>query len=268
MLLTRTFSNLATNSERLAKCAMIAGLLSASTIAWGQAIPSDVANVQLGNSRSGANTGGDDGTGGANKIQIQYKVNGQGVNQSQEGYIKFNLSVFPNLTWQNIQKATLVLYVQNGGNQGTFTVCQLAQNWSSATITGNNAPTCTNVAPVATTISATQLQQGSFITVDITSIVQSWYNGIPNYGIMLSADPTPGSNNGINVSFDSMQGNNGYPPWVNLVLQSQGPAGATGPQGPAGPAGPAGAAGANGLMGASGLPGANGNTILNGPAYP
>jgi hypothetical protein len=38
------------------------------------------------------------------------------------------MSVFPaNLTDSAIQKATLVLYVNNGGNPGTISICQVSQ---------------------------------------------------------------------------------------------------------------------------------------------
>jgi hypothetical protein len=118
----------------------------------------------------------------------------------------------------------------------------MSQAWTSATITGINAPSCTNTASPTVTLTAAQLAQGSFVSVDITSIVQSWYQGIPNNGIVLFADaPLTGTgNNGVSVQFDSLSDSGGYPPLLNLVLQSQGPTGATGAQDPIGPTGASG----------------------------
>lgn len=236
-------------------------------VAHGQAVPSQAVSVQLG-SNARARQG--------NTLQVDYQVNGQGADQSWEGYVQFNLSGFPsNLTAAMIEKATVVLYVEAGGNPGTVTICQLSQSWSPSTITGNNAPSCTNTNEVAFAVSATQLRNGSFITVDITPIVQSWYGGGSNFGIMLSADaPASGTGNGTNVQFDS-QANN--PPVLNIVLQSQGPAGppgpagpqgATGLQGPAGPAGPVGATGPVGPAGAIGPAGPQGPIGLQGATGP
>jgi hypothetical protein len=131
----------------------------------------------------------------------------------------------------------------------------MSQAWTSATITGINAPSCTNTASPTVTLTAAQLAQGSFVSVDITSIVQSWYQGIPNNGIVLFADaPLTGTgNNGVSVQFDSLWDSGGYPPLLNLVLQSQGPIGATGAQGPIGATGaqdPIGPTGASGISSA------------------
>jgi hypothetical protein len=255
------------------KVGFVVCLLFAATATWGQAVPSQNANVKLGSNG---------GTRGGSDVKIQYNVDGQGNNQSWEGFVQFDLSVFPaNLTRAMIQKASMVIYVENGGNPGTVTVCQVSQAWSSATITGNTAPSCSNIPSVAFNVSATQLQNGSFITVDITPIVQSWYNGTGNFGIMLAADPpASGTGNGINVSFTSLQNSNGYPPVLNLVLQSQGPmgppgapgatgpAGPTGPQGPAGATGPVGPAGIQGPMGVAGPQGPAGPTGVQGPSGP
>ena len=257
----RMFEHLVTMTRSAILCSLLLLLCGVATT-WGQAIPSAVANIQLGTS-SNPNLN--------NQIQVQYVQSLTGVNQSKEGYISFDLSGYPSLTAANIQKASLVLYVENGGTPGTFTVCPLAQAWSPSSINGRNAPSCSNQnLAVTTAISATQLQQGSFVTVDITAIVQGWFNGNPNYGIMLAADPTT-KPSGINVYFDSKQMNSilglgatstqsasGYPPWINIVLESQGPVGPTGAQGPIGPTGPIGLTGATGAKGATGATGAIG----------
>ncbi len=221
------------------------GALFAATLAWGQAVPSQIANIQQ-NSKGGAN--------GGNTIQLQYSTDHWGYNESQEAFIQFDMSVFPaSLTASGVQKATLVLYVLNGGNPGSISICQVSQAWSVTTITGTNAPSCTNTAAVTLAVSAAELQQGGFISVDITHIVQSWLAG-GNYGIALVPQPPTYGNNGVNVQFSSMQGNPGFPPTLDLVLTGSGGGGA-GTQGATGAQGPTGAQGAQGQQGLQGATG-------------
>lgn len=86
---------------------------------YGQsAFPSDNVTVQLNNTWRWQNNG---------HLQMQHYVNGQGVDQSQESLIRFNLSSLPaGLTPANIQTASLTLFVDGGGTPGTITVCELA----------------------------------------------------------------------------------------------------------------------------------------------
>ena len=193
---------------------LVAALLGLCPVmaAFGQsAVPSDNVTVQMNNNGPGQNNG---------HLQAQYNVNGQGVNQSQEALIKFNLSSLPaGLTPAKIQTATLTLFVDGGGNPGTITVCELAASplWSSSTITGTNMPLCSAVATVSFNVSSTQLQNGSFIVVNVTPIVQDWIGGGVNNGIMLAADAPPSGINPINVQFDALQNNGqGFPPQLQL----------------------------------------------------
>ena len=230
----------------------ILSMLWAVALVRGQSVPSQIADITVGDN-SGAHS--------RNSVQLRYNSEGRGASQNQVTYIQFNLSVFPaNLTPAQIQKATLVLWVENGGNPGTVSVCQVSSAWSADTITGMNAPSCTNTTMYSFSVSAAQLRQGSFVEVDITPMVQSWYNGTPNYGILLAPE-APGAGageNGVNIQFGSLQGNSSYPPVLDLVLQSGGL------QGPAGPQGPSGSTGATGPQGPPGTTGGLGNVVLSG----
>jgi hypothetical protein len=103
---------------------------------------------------------------------------------------------------------------------------------------------------------------GTYITVDVTSAVQSWINNpASNNGLMITA-------NGATVAqFDAKESvTTSHPATLGIVLTypgAQGPAGAQGAQGPVGPAGATGAAGPAGAAGATGSQGPIGNT---GPA--
>ena len=235
----------------------VMGALCFATLTWGQAVPSQVASITQGNKG---------GSSGGSSIQVQYSVDHWGFSQSQEAFIQFDLSVFPaTLAASAIQKATLVLYVQNGGNPGTISICQVSQAWSAASISGTNPPACANTPAVALAVNAAEQQQGGFISVDITQIAQNWFAS-GNYGIaMVPQAPTSG-NKGVSVQFVNMVGSNGYPPMLDLVLQSGG--GGTGTQGATGPQGATGAAGATGVAGPAGAPGAAGAKGATGAAGP
>ncbi len=231
---------------------------------YGQtAVPTDDVTIQM-NNNGPAQTDGN--------IHIQYAANSQGLNQSHNGLIKFNLSSLPaGLTAANIQSATLTLFVDAGGSPGTITVCQLASSplWSGATVTGTTAPACSSVATVSFNVSSTQLQGGSFVVVNITPIVQSWVSGAVNNGLMLAADAPPSGMNPINVQLDAIQHDgNGFSPQIQVVLQNQGPQGPQGPVGLTGPQGPKGDTGATGAQGPVGLTGATGATGAAGPQGP
>jgi collagen triple helix repeat protein len=248
---------------------LVSGLLlmfALSIAAFGQAVPADDWSVQLTTTKAETD----------DHLHVNWNQNASGtVNSSDQSYLRFDMSMFPsNLTGASIQKATLILYVEQGNVSGAghVTICQLGQAWSSTTMTGLNAPTCLpGIAPIAFAVTGSQITNGSFLTVDVTPIVQNWFNGQTNYGIGLIAEaPITGTGNGINVKFDSIRDTgNGYPAQLDLVLQNSGPIGPQGPAGVAGPAGPAGQNGAAGAQGPQGLPGvsgAQGPIGLTGPA--
>lgn len=236
-------------------------LFCAGLTAFGQAVPSQIGNVQLGSALVNRGT----------SIQVQYSVIGT-TNRSWDGLLQFNLGVFPTLTTAQIQKATLVLYLENGGGAGTVSLCAAATAWSSTTITGAHLPACVAGTTTSIPVTAAELSSGSFIPVDVTSIVQSWYNGTANNGFILSPATA-----GTNVQFATVSGSGGilglgstssFSPVLDLVLESQGPQGIPGIQGPVGPAGPQGPLGPMGPVGPVGPLGPTGSTGPTGPQGP
>jgi hypothetical protein len=229
--------------------------LCAGLCAWGQAVPSQIANVQMGN---GA------GNRGGSGFQVNYAMTGTG-NHGWNGYLQFNLGVFPALTPAQVQKATLVLYLESGGGPGTVSVCAASTAWSATAITGTHAPSCAAGTTASFAVTTAQLASGAFVSIDVTPIVQSWYNGVANNGLIVS-----GATIGTNVTFDTVSNvlgiTLGDSPVLNLVLQSQGPVGPVGPVGPQGPIGPGGPMGPMGLVGPVGPIGPAGPTGAQGPA--
>jgi Collagen triple helix repeat (20 copies) len=234
------------------------GLLAA-TMAYPQAVPSQMASVRSGD-RGRAEDRGD--------LQVQYDVDHSSSHRS-EAFVQFDLSGFPaNLNPSGIEKATVVLFVQPGGQPGTFSICQVGASWSADTINGSNAPACSGT-PTQVAVTPAMARNGGFLTLDVTSIAQNWFSTGNNFGILLAPDaPASGDRDGINVQIDSLQRDHGYPPLLNLVLQSQGPVGPQGPQGIAGPIGPIGPQGPIGPAGATGATGAAGPAGPEGPQGP
>jgi hypothetical protein len=238
-------------------CRLLILIFCAGLTALGQAVPSQVANVQLGSAL---------GNRGGSGIQVNYAVTGA-VNHGFNGYVQFNLGVFPTLTPAQIQKATLVLYLESGGTPGTVALCEAATAWSATTITGTHVPSCIAGTTSNIALTTAQLANGAFISVDVTAITQSWYSGVANNGLILS-----GATLGTNVQFDTVSNVLGYAvgdaPVLDLVLQSQGPQGIQGVQGPVGPIGPMGPIGPLGPQGPVGPAGPLGPVGPVGPLGP
>jgi hypothetical protein len=191
------------------------------------------------------------------------------VGSGSNTYIKFNFADFGSgITGSNVSKATLILYVDAVLTSGTMDVYQVKGSWSEGTITYNNAP-----ALGTKLFSAVSVTSPGYLSLDMTSTVQSWLNAtLANNGIAL----VPSSGSPISVSFDSKENVfTSHTAQLPLILVSagsqgppgpQGPAGQTGPQGSQGPQGAQGQQGIPGLMGATGATGSTGATGAQGPA--
>ena len=146
------------------------------------------------------------------------------VQQGANTYLKFNLSTLP--SGPSVTKATLRLYVDAVGGNGSFDVFQLNSSWSEGTLTYNNAPalgsSATGNHPIP--ISGSSLNQ--FVVVNITTLVNNWVNGsIANNGVALGLIGSAGS-----FSFDSKESLfTSHQPELEIVLN--GPAGPQGPPG-------------------------------------
>ena len=210
-------------------------------------------------------------------LHVKYQANGQGVNQSQEAVIQFDLGIVPaGVTAAQIQEAELVLYIDPSSvTPGTITICELAKSptWTTGTITGTNLPVCNTGAQVTSfNVSSNEVNNGGFVLVNITPMVRDWISGAPNNGIMLQADSATVSSadggvaSAVNARIDSMKDNgSGYPPQLQIILQQQGP---VGPAGPAGAQGPQGLPGPSGTVGPGGITGPQGPQGLQGSVGP
>ena len=173
--------------------------------------------------------------------------------------LQFDLSMLPpGTTASQVSRAVFKLYVNRVTTSGSVTYAPITAAWGEYSVTYATAP---STGATIGTVSVTQA--GTFIAVDITSLVQSWIaNPASNNGLALSSATAL-------VQFDSKENDQtSHPASLEVDLVNQGPIGATGPQGPAGPAGATGAAGAAGPQGLIGPIGPAGVTGPIGPAGP
>jgi len=116
------------------------------------------------------------------------------------GFFKFNLA--PNLpngtTGSQIEKATFKLFVNAVTTPGNLDLYSVAGNWDEGTITNNTAPP---IGILFGTVAVNATQQDRWITVDLTSVVKDWLDGVQaNNGMVLVA-----ALGGVNVTVNSKE---------------------------------------------------------------
>lgn len=182
--------------------------------------------------------------------------------------LQFDLSVLPSgITATQISHAVLRLYCNRVDAQGQVSLRPVNAAWGEYSVTYATLPSL-----AAATQSFSVNEAGSYLAIDVTSLVQGWIAApATNDGLALTA-------NTAKVQFDSKENDlTGHAPTLEITLVSAGPkgdpgpvgaTGATGPAGPQGAMGVAGPAGAKGDTGASGPVGATGMQGPQGPQGP
>lgn len=206
-------------------------------------------------------------------------VDGRVTHQTR-GLLHFDLDVAlpPGATAQQLQRATLSIYVCGINVPGTVNVMALNGSWSETTVTGLNSPPLVNAPDTQKPYATARVDSAkNWVSLDVTELVRDWMDGSqPNYGLAL----VPGD---ARTSFLLASRELGYyrvPAELELVyggVAMQGPPGPAGPagkqgppglNGPAGPVGPTGATGPAGLAGERGLQGDRGEQGPAGPIGP
>lgn len=182
--------------------------------------------------------------------------------------IQFDLGMLPGgTTAAQVSRAVLTVYCNRVNTPGQVSVQAVNGGWGEYSVTYSTLPVLGS-----TVQGVTVSQAGTYIAVDVTSLVQGWI-------------ATPAANNGLaltamtaDLQFDSKENDQtGHAPSLDITLAgtgaagpagapgSTGAAGALGPQGLSGGQGPQGIKGIAGSQGPMGSPGVNG---LTGPAGP
>ena len=183
------------------------------------------------------------------------EVSVKNTTNRRDGYFKFDLSTLPVSTVAaDIDKANLRFFVKELNNSGgSIDLHLVIGQWDETTLTPSIAPPLDPV-PIGS-VNVTPADEGSFISVDVTSAVQAWLTN--NYGLAMIS-------NGVRVEIDSKE-KDGDPAFleqtsnpVEIEVALIGPIGPQGPEGPPGPEGPSGPAGLAGPPGPQGAPGNDG----------
>jgi TGF-beta propeptide len=181
-------------------------------------------------------------------------VDNRNLNRERITYALFDLALLPpNAT---VHQAVLRVFVNQVSQPGTLHVQVVTGGaWTEQSLTWNTAPATDAVPAVMVSIFATD--QGSYVSVDVTAVVQEWVNNTqPNLGLALR-----GASPALNITLDSKENTNtSHPMELEVVLEGgptrpQGPPGPTGPQGLQGPPGHRGCKDRRGQPGQPGQPG-------------
>ncbi len=168
--------------------------------------------------------------------------------------LKFDLSVLPAA---GIARATLRIFVNKVGAAGAIDVLGVSTPWTESSITGQFPPALGAMVATAVPVTAS----GSYLTVDVTLMVQNWTalgSFYPNNGFAIMANASAPA---TSIFLDSKESTaTSHPATLDVTLN--GPAGI---QGPAGPVGAMGAAGSIGPQGPQGLAGTAGSPGATGP---
>jgi hypothetical protein len=178
-----------------------------------------------------------------------------------QGLFLFDLTELPaGTTAASVSGASLRVFANKVATAGAINVSAPTAPWTESTVNGFSGPGVGALiaGPIGVSVA------DSYISIPVTSQVQAWLNGAPNYGFIVTAVPS------TSVFFDSKENTTTSHPAV-LEIDLLGPAGATGPPGPpgaqgaSGATGPAGATGPQGATGGPGAPGPVGPTGAIGP---
>jgi hypothetical protein len=153
------------------------------------------------------------------------------VNATNSALVQFNFSSLPSgTTSSQVSKAVLYVYVNRMNTSGSIAIVANTSAWSEFAVTNATAPANSGSAMAATVSAA-----GSYLPVDITTLVQGWVTTpASNYGITLMSG-------GADVLLDSKENDlTGHAAYIDITLATTGTVGPQGPTGPAGPAGPTG----------------------------
>lgn len=197
------------------------------------------------------------------------------IDPTSKALLDFNLSALPNtLTSADIEKATLVYYVNKLTKAGQIQVMPVTSPWIEQTANRSTLVT-TDIETLVASENITRLNTYNFL--DVTGIVKRWIETpLQNYGLLIQ----PYNSTLTTIAIDSKEaGVTSHPAYIDIVLKTgvgeQGPKGETGPAGPQGPQGPqglTGPAGTDGIQGPqgqagpAGAQGIKGDTGETGPA--
>jgi hypothetical protein len=130
-------------------------------------------------------------------------------------FIRFDLSMLPiDVTGNEIQKATLRLFIGQVGRAGSFEVSRVHGDWNEATLSFDSAVGI--VGNIEAIVGVAAEHADEYLLVDLTALVKEWVDGTqPNDGVAL----VPVGD--VNLQFDSKEAKGtSHDPRLEIVLSS------------------------------------------------
>ncbi len=109
-------------------------------------------------------------------------------------FIKFSLPALK--TADRVVAANMYTYLWDASPDVTVKLMKVTQSWNVSTVNWNNQPDCDyNTVYEYNFLKDTSFNtyESRFIDWDITKLVDGWYQGDPNYGVMLASDAEYGA---------------------------------------------------------------------------
>jgi len=152
-------------------------------------------------------------------------INNRNLNKEHITYALFDLSILPPTA--TIDRAVLRFFVNQVAQPGKLKVAVVTGGaWAEQTLTWNNAPMSIAATP-AVTATIFAADEGSYVTVDITQVVQDWLHGIhTNLGLAIRGDSPA-----LNIALDSKENTSTSHPMELEVVLAGGTGGTPGPPG-------------------------------------
>jgi len=153
------------------------------------------------------------------------------VDATRRGLVQFELPAMQR--GQVLRSATLTLFAGQVPRAGTIGVAILGARWIESAVTARTLPLSGTRRLTNIGVSAAQ----SYVAIDVTSFVQTWIEGTPNHGFVITAEAA-----GTSAVFDTKESTaTSHPARLELTWAGQpgppGPRGLTGPKGEPGPPG-------------------------------
>ncbi|MDO9104566.1 MAG: tail fiber protein [Methylovulum sp.] len=177
------------------------------------------------------------------------------VNSGSTGFLKFALtkSLPTGITGQDIDKATLKIFISRVNTAGNLTIRRVTQGWTEHGIPVDGVSPALDLVAQAKTVKITKADARHWVELDVTNLAKGWSaHPAANEGLALTVeDGSP-----LDAVIDSKENTTtSHQALLDVVLDSKGATGATGPVGPIGPAGATGPVGEMGPIGPAGAPG-------------
>ena len=181
------------------------------------------------------------------------------VKNGNTAFLRFRLfdSLRSGLTPQEIDKATLKLFMPSIKTGGVLTLRRVTQEWTEKTIPdGGISPNLDLGIPKSIEINANLA--GRWVQFDVSDILKTWLplSSQSNFGFALTVE----GGSLLDATIDSKENTaTSHPAVLEVVLNTDGATGAAGPTGATGATGATGPTGADGINGPVGATGATGD---------